>query len=172
MWTHLSPNADREKTKQQQRYTRSRLILGGLPLQNTIITSPERPLQDRGALMLSLIPPSLCFSSLGAHAPESLWALPGNLNLLNPFPEEPGCLQSLSVQGGHLTLTRAVLLILNEPLFSQPLIPNLHRAHLSSLWEHSLPSKFLYHCNWGWKQLYCTGTTSWKPDDVAFTSCV
>lgn len=113
------------KTKQQQQHRHCRLIPVGLPLQKTIITSPERPLQDCCALMISLIPPSLCFSSLGVHTPESFWALPGNLNLLNPSLEEPGCLQALSIQGGHLTLTRAALLILNGQLLSQPLTPNL-----------------------------------------------
>ena len=70
-------------------------------------------------------PPRLCFSSLGSRAPESLRALPGNLNLLNPFLEEPSCSQALSAQGGHLTLTRTALLIPNGPLLSQPLTPNL-----------------------------------------------
>lgn len=57
MCTRVSANVGREKIKQQQKHRHFRLIPVGLPLQKTIITSPERPLQDCCALMISLVPP-------------------------------------------------------------------------------------------------------------------
>lgn len=73
MCTRISANVGREKVKQQQKHRHFRLMPVGLPLQKTIITSAERPLQDCCALMISLAPsqPLLLFPGC-SHSREFL----------------------------------------------------------------------------------------------------
>lgn len=85
-----------------------------------------------------------------------LWALPWNPNLPRRSPTTCRHFQLEVALARHLTQTRAVLLIPNKLLNSRPLTLNLRWARSSSLWDHSLPSKFL-------NQRGSTCTTSGKP---------
>lgn len=147
--TRISPSVGEEKTKQQQKYTCSRLI----------ICCGFTTAKDDNNFTGEAIARLLCTNTL-PYLPQPLLLLPEDSHsTVSGLCLETKPAKSLPSRAWlpadtfrprwTFNANQSSALDTELPLLFQALTPNLHWARLSSLREHSLPSKFLYHCSRG-----------------------